>query len=652
MQRFLRFSDLGFVIAFAVWISKPFLWAQPWSVRPAGGDYTVSVQGRFFWDRVQECGLCALWNGNIRGGSPALIDTSSDFLHPIAAIPTILLGVVDGSRISIVACVMLSALGSWWLASVLGTGWLARSYAGCLGAAGGHLLGRLDFGLVVLMTSIATASLLVPASITFARRLDRRRTAVLGSLLGATVISGQAYVQVGVVLLAPLILILFAQRRHIWRLATLRLLQVATLAFFLASLVLLPTMHYYHLIGKDLDPYFSRAQPFQFVLRNLVIGDRSYFESPTFRGDQGFPAWYSNYIGWVAIVFAIIGVASLWRQSRHEALFLVTTTLGALWLGSSALFIWISSVPALEPLHETVQQLRTASNIANLAVPPLIGLSACGVEWTKHRLDQRFRLRLTLKFPTTQIRPRLTIGLGLLVIVPVFASIDAVVESSQQWLRFEGNVSPSSELASALRSDELRWIELSNPDPAIILAGLENDLDLADAWRPWRIEPERLPDPAIVLSLDSDLAGFHRIPAPTDIAVLARDDGNPYARLQSANGDVVDCVARGLGGRISVTCPAGIAGELVVQQRYVDGWTAETGSSLPVRDQDGWLTTTLDGSGQPVEFRYRSPYFRSSLALTAAGTLWALWWICFPELLDSRSITQWRARFRPERLLS
>ena len=56
-----------------------------------GGDYP-SAYGRFFWDRLASCGVCALWSGQIRGGTPSYIDSNADVFHPAVAIPGLIGG--------------------------------------------------------------------------------------------------------------------------------------------------------------------------------------------------------------------------------------------------------------------------------------------------------------------------------------------------------------------------------------------------------------------------------------------------------------------------------------------------------------------------------------------------------------------------------
>jgi len=627
--------EIALVIGFAAWVTWPYLGGTPKTVLPAGGDYVVSIQGRYFWEHVRECGTCALWNGDLAGGSPALIDTSSDLLHPMVAIITLLFGVAEGSRILVALTVIVSALGSWWLAYLLQTSTLARVFAGCLGAAGGHMTGRLSFGLVVLMTSIATASLLVPALVLFGRNPDRRHTAVTGALLGVTLVSGQAYIQIGVLLLSPALLLLLIRRGYTWKLVLLRLGQIGAMAILLSALLLLPVLHFHAVIDKDFDPYFSRSQPFRYVPLNLVIDRLDYFSSSMFK-EAGFPAWHVNYIGWIPIIFAIVGIAPLWRRSKNETLFLGALVFGALWLGSGDLFKWVSAHPSLGELHEQAVRLRTTSNIANLAVPPIIGFSACGIAWGQRKLDRLMYFRFSLISRRDDARRVVMVGLGLVLFIPIFFSVHDVFQSARQWNRLiETSTTPFPAITSALRSPELRWVNGSNMTSELSFFGLENGLKLGNQWQPWHIQPTRSPVPAVIVSNGGQPEGTQLIDTPPGLQAYAVDGGNPYARVSVSNGQGVNCRATGRGAKIDVVCPPGTSGSLTIQERFVDGWTASiTGTSVPIVDHDGWIGTDLPMGAQLIEFRFHSPYLRSSFLLTILGVIWVVWWIALPGFLS------------------
>jgi hypothetical protein len=641
--------EIALVIGFAAWVTWPYLGGTPKTVLPAGGDYVVSIQGRYFWEHVRECGTCALWNGDIAGGSPALIDTSSDLLHPMVAIITLLFGVAEGSRILVALTVIVSALGSWWLAYLLQTSTVARIFAGCLGAAGGHMTGRLSFGLVVLMTSIATASLLVPALILLGRNPDRRNTAITGALLGVTLVSGQAYIQIGVLLLSPAMLLLFIRRGYTWKLVLLRLGQMGAMALLLSALLLLPMLHFHAFIDKDFDPYFSRSQPFRYVPLNLVIDRLDYFSSSMFK-EVGFPAWHVNYIGWIPIIFAIAGIAPLWRRSKNETLFCGALVFGALWLGSGDLFKWIGAHPSFGELREHVVRLRTTSNIANLAVPAIIGFSACGIAWGQRKLDRLMRFRFSLASQRHGAKRVVQVGLGLALIVPLFFSVHDVFQSARQWNRFiETTTTPFPAVTSALRSPELRWVNGSDLSFELSFFALENGLKLGNQWQPWRIQPPRSPLPAVIVSNSGQPEGTQLIDTPPGLQAYAVDGGNPYARVSDSNGQGVNCRATGRGAKIDVACPQNAFGPLTIQERFVDGWTASiAGDSVPIVDHDGWIGIDLPVGAPEIELRFHSPYLRSSLLLTILGAIWVIWWIAFPGFLSldgSRMRTLFVERF-------
>lgn len=626
--------ELAFLIGFSAWVCWDYLGGTPKSFVPDGSDFLVSIQGRFFWDNVRNCGTCALWDGSIAGGSPAMLDTSSDFLHPIIAPALLLFGTIEGSRVAVFLTVTLGGIGSWWLARVLGTSSVARLYAGALGIVGGHLMGRLDFGLVVLVTSIATASLLLPVSIQFSHRLDRRYSALLGLVLGMTILSGQGYVQFGVAMLSPAVFILLFPNRMRWKTIVLRLLSAGMIALCIGAPIILPVLHYRGLIDKDFDEYFSRLQSISLVPINLIVTSRSYYSSSVFE-TPGFPGWHVNYIGWIAIAFAIFGVARLWNSRRPECLYLVFVAIGAIVLGSAEPYEWLTAhLPYGQP-RDFLVRLRTPSNIANLAVPAILGLSASGVDSVREMLSRRFRANIRFTHIGGTKSAGIRLSLGALVLIPLIISVRSVERASDDWKTFvDLDAPPWSDVASFLQSDELGWIEARPLYRQLALQALDNGMKLSNGWRPWHVKPQLTPAPAYVVSDEGPPIGAVLINSIDEMDIYRAQQGNPYAKILLPTGQATSCSANGRGGHITILCRAISPGPVVIQERHIDGWTATSdGANTQIHDTNGWIGVTRDGNEETIVLRYQSPHFLASIILAIIGSGWAIWWIAFPRIL-------------------
>lgn len=634
-------AELAVVVGYALLYARKYI-TLPRSFVPSGDDYGISIYGRFFWDDVRACGTCALWNGNFAGGNPAFLDVGSDLFHPAAAIPSAIWGAMYGSRITVPIALALAGVACWWLAQVLGTGTISRLTAGLLGVTGGFITGRYEHGLVVLALSIATAAFLLPATLLIFERPDRRHAAILGFFLGLTALSGQAYIQIAVVCLLPLSGLLFLRNPNSIRTIVWRLVEAGLIAILICSVQVIPTVRWWERIQKDSDIAFARAQQFRYVPTNLVISNGDFYRTPMLDREP-FPGLYSNYIGWLALGLAVLGIARLSSRNWPRAAFLGCYAVGALWLSSAQLFQWLSRWDDHPGLQNFAANIRTPSNMANIAVPAIIGLTAVGIQWLLDASRSWYRLRLHSRL--REHRLVVTIDLRILVVLLALVMVRGVANEGRQWLNLEDwNGNRESTVASAVQTDELGWISDPTLNRRFQLLGPSYNLKIANIIRPWWIDDKSEPLPWAYVNADAQPDGT-RAEANGDVAFWVASEGNPYARIQQPNGEFVECRATGRGGDIRVRCPEGVAGELVVQERAFPGWSATVdGSAMATKTDGTWLEVPLPTGGSDVRLTFQPRYFWWGLALTCVGLVWALWWICFPNLASQhRSWGGWRS---------
>ena len=89
-----------------------------------------------------------LWNGAVNGGTPAFVELHGAPLHPLVLGSTLLWGIVGGGNVVVVGSRALAGVAHWWLACVLGLGWLPRRWSALVAVTTGHLRGRMDQGVV------------------------------------------------------------------------------------------------------------------------------------------------------------------------------------------------------------------------------------------------------------------------------------------------------------------------------------------------------------------------------------------------------------------------------------------------------------------------------------------------------------------------
>ncbi len=83
-------AELSLIAALTWLYAHPLLDLRADTV-PIGREFVSSIHVYHFWTRLRDCGACALWNGSIQGGYPALAELHAGILHPVAAVLVLLL---------------------------------------------------------------------------------------------------------------------------------------------------------------------------------------------------------------------------------------------------------------------------------------------------------------------------------------------------------------------------------------------------------------------------------------------------------------------------------------------------------------------------------------------------------------------------------
>ena len=337
-------AELAFLALWTLSFARPYLDLDP-DVVPLGREYLSNIQTHFVWSRAASCGWCAMWNGSFRGGYPALADPHGSMLHPLVIVTTLGWGVAGGGEAGHGRGVLprRAEPSGGSVASSDWAGWPA-SWSACMVVVAGHLAGKMEAGNFGLLLSTAATALVLPPLL--ALGLDggrsRRMAVVLGVTLALAAVAGQAYMQIGLLLMLPVV---FLARRHStwnvsragdrWPVLTdlprlLRSLILAgSIALLLAAPFIVPTLHFLPQFGKDADATFRSAQPLAFVPLNLVINTHDFYLDQALN-KLPFPYLYVTFVGWGPVLLAVVGLVALWTgkagdelwRSRRAATFL------------------------------------------------------------------------------------------------------------------------------------------------------------------------------------------------------------------------------------------------------------------------------------------------------------------------------------------
>jgi hypothetical protein len=583
--------ELVILAVWALFVGREYLNFDPRAI-PAGSEFNAAIQAHHLWTRFQACGWCALWDGSERGGFPAFVDPLGSALHPLVIVTTLLFGVINGAKISLIVSLWIAGVAQWWLARVLKFGSLPRLWGALMVMVGGQLAGRMELGIFSVVLSTAMVSLTFAPAIRLAQAPSRRAAVVLGIILALMAVSGQGYMQAGFIFMSPAYLILVWGSKSRARQIFHHFLLAAGIGLLLAAPFLVPFLHFWPNFVKDGDPSFSAGQPLAYYLLNLVISDRDFLFSEGL-GRLPYPHLYTMFIGWIPIALALLCLRLAQRKDYRVLFFLSSSAALAIFVGSTL------PLKLLQPGLNFLEGLRFAPMIGGLAVPPIVALSS-------YALDGLLKLRwpavnLGLSFE----RPLFSWALNLhwLLLIPLIFALQSGLSFSRLWL-YTDSIGPEVfQLLEHLKTSGLQWVEPPFGEHVYIEPAVAMGLKLSPGIMTWRWKDHEFP----VAVLEANRSGppplADSIVGEVDGIILYSVDTQPYAAVMGdTRGEA--CTASGIGGDLQVVCSNPQPGKLVLQENSYSGWVAwRDGGRVPL-----YYGTTLQVDAPAGEHVYRFRY--------------------------------------------
>lgn len=617
--------ELALIALWALWVGRAYLDFDVSRV-PAGREYGSVVQSHHLWTRLRECGWCALWNGSERGGAPAFVNVYGSALHPLVALTTLLFGVVNGSKVALIATLWIAGLAQWYLARVLRLGWLARLWSGLAAVVGGHLATRMELGLFGVILSTATCSLVFAPALKVARDGGRRSTVLLSITLALAIVAGQGYLQIGLIFLSPAFLLLMLDGDLRLRPSGREYAIAIGLALLMAAPLLVPLAHFWPNFSKDMDWNLSAAQPLKYFVLNFIINDRSFLLSEAL-GKLPQAASYSMYIGWLPILLAFLCLRLARPEDQKNLLFLAVSAALALLTGSAVTLRW------LQPIFPSVAGIRFPSLIGGLAVPPVLGLAAYGLD----RLFSANWPRLSIGYHASRERRHGVFSLRWLLLIPLACSLQAGYNFSREWLHVTELGDDASAILNALRTPNLQWVEPPFGEHFFIEPAIRMGLKLSPGIRPWHWKNRTPPEPYLEASRQGAPPKAYQVGTVKDVPIYRFNDNREYAFVRMDD-SVIPCRAAGRGGNLSVRCAAPEAGELVVRENSWNGWYAWRDGARVRLLQARWLSVDAPAGEHQYRFRYLPWDVALGILLSLLGITLSIWqWqTCSPPQTASR----------------
>lgn len=608
--------ELLIIQLWAIMVTLPFLDFRL-DMMPGGLEYNAAIQTFYFWENLQQCGACALWNGALNGGAPALADTYGATLHPLVAILTLIFGVPIGAKLALVGTFLMAGFGQWWLAYEIGLGRAARVWSALLAIAGGHLAGRFQYGNLGLVLSTAAVTLALPPLLRLARKGDRRSAVLLGITLALVILAGQGYHQIGFALMLVAAPLLLPADRARWGALARQFLLAAGLAVLLAAPLLVPVANTISAFEKDVDIEFSAAQPLSFLPLNLVINEREFYYDETL-GKTAFPFLYVNYIGWIPVILAVVGLAHHHPGSRRVRLFLASIALIAFWLASADPFRMLTAALNNSVLSWQIGGLRNIVVVAGLAVPPILALAAIGIEQLLRLSWPRLALQLPGKDPSA-----ISANLRWLTLLPAVLALMNAYTFNRQWIETSQMDAGTLRIVDSLRSPELRWINPPFGEPVFLEYAVRQGLKVSAGFRPWSIGRRPPVEPEAAAFRGAPPEGWSEIAMIDTVTIAAAPPGNEYAAIVAADGSRTICAATGLGGDIDVRCASPAGGILTIKEYSWPGWRATIDQASATLLADPWLSVAVPPGDIRIALRYRPWDVPLGVALCIGGIILA-----------------------------
>lgn len=616
MQRKLAIGEWGVIILWAVWLGRNFFHNNiiDWF------DWQLNVQSYFAWERFSQCGVCVLWNGSFNGGAPLFADLLVALAHPLTIVLVLLAGAINGSKLLAVFALILAGLAQWYWAKVLRLGVVARLWSAFLAVVGGHLMGRFESGLIEVVFSTASFSLVIALAIDLAET-GRRRVAVgLGIFTGLAFLSGQGYMQLAFLLgVCPALLILLFDKKLVLRPVWREFAWAAGIAVLLSAILWLPFLHAFRDISK---PTFAidnnEVQLLGYQPLNLIIRDYDYYYSD-FLKKTPWPRMTVNYIGWIPIIAALFAWRLIPRSRLQVVLFFLASIFLIYSMSSAALLKKLASwIPPLEPI---LFLGRFPALIANLAVPFILAFAAWGVDILLKSKWLKFELHFSDE-------DRFKFNLAWVMTIPLIWSVWNVYDFVKPWLEIGAAPDEASvyEIVTQIKPDTVQWVELPLGDWIFGIVAMENDVKLINAYSLWGRKGRTPPPPSLRVSRDpADRSDPNYIGSVEYVNLYSYPD--QYYAYVEINDEHVPCQAKAMGGNIDVECQTDAPGQLVVMENSWSGWKVKMDGVKTPLSSSPWLSTEAPAGSHSYEFRYR-PWnvpLGGALSLAGVGLAIQLW---------------------------
>ncbi len=433
---------------------------------------------------LRRYGELPLWNPYMLTGFPHAGDPVSHFWNPVATLPVLLWGGVNGMKVSIFLSLLVAGFGQWFLAHVFGGRGVFRLWAGLLFALSGGLAGLLWLGWYELLVGVVWFPWCFALLWVALWRHDRLSLVLTALAVAMVVTAGGGYypLYLAVCLVVLTGATLWQGQRGQRRAMLGRAVAVAVLAVALSAATLVPLADGLRHTARDAppDPNQATSQTLPYALFNYVVADPAWFRADVLNKGIGWGWFYIGVLPLLALAFTP-WVFGRFRWRRGHIL-----TLGALLL---VLLLWQASrylpVSALYARLPVLYTFRFPNRLLIVATIPLVTLAALTLQGVfvgvrNAILQNRASGLRKTRIGESRYRGKTRFALNLLALLLLGAALADVYRVNQP---FAINPHPRNQVARTT----LTW--LRREDPSLYYTNIGGTQIYWD-WAPYAYELE------------------------------------------------------------------------------------------------------------------------------------------------------------------
>ncbi|MBP6016608.1 MAG: hypothetical protein KA586_07795 [Candidatus Promineofilum sp.] len=289
---------------------------------------------------LRRYGEIPLWNPYMLTGFPHAGDLINHFWNPVATLPVLLWGGINGMKVSVFLSLLVAAFGQWFLAHTFGLRGIFRLWAGLLFALSGGLLLLWRLGWYELLVGAAWFPWCFALLWRALHRHDRSSLVWTALSIALVLTAGGGYYPfyLGISLIVLTVAALAFHKPADRGVHLRRAAAVAILSIGLAAVYLVPLVDGLRYTRRDAPPDVTQvnSQPIPYALFNYVVSDESWFRTAALNRASGYGWFYIGALPLLALAFtpwlfgrfawrrrgiltllSLLLVLLLWHANRH-----------------------------------------------------------------------------------------------------------------------------------------------------------------------------------------------------------------------------------------------------------------------------------------------------------------------------------------------